>query len=198
MSRLWTNDSASQMVEFAVSLPLLIVLVVGIFDFSGAYTLKQKLANAALEGARAAAADPATDLANPGLTCASLAACPASVADAFQVVDNYLLAAKVSDCSIKPSSATQPAILSWSFTVSNAGPPPCALTLTINRGCLVNSSGNNCLPPATAAPDLIGTQVSIQYAYNWHFNTVVTVLVPSSTYAGTTTLKTSGVALNEN
>src|SRR3984957_18026576 len=91
-----------------------------------------------------------------------------------------------------------PALLSWSFTVSNAGPPPCALTLTINRGCLVNSSGNNCLPPATAAPDLIGTQVSIQYAYNWHFNTVVTVLVPSSTYAGTTTLKTSGVALNEN
>jgi Flp pilus assembly protein TadG len=198
MSRLWADDSASQMVEFAVSLPLLIVFVVGIFDFSGAYTLKQKLANAALEGARAAAADPATDLANPGLTCASLASCPASVADAFQVVDNYLLSAKVSDCGITPGSATQPAILSWKFTVSTAGPPPCALTVIINRGCLVNSSGNNCSQPLTAPPNLIGTQVQIQYAYNWHFNSVVTVLVPGATYAGTTTLKTSGVALNEN
>ena len=65
--RLWTDDCASQMVEFAVSLPLLIVFVVGIFDFSGAYTLKQKLANAARDSARSAAADPATDLGNGGI-----------------------------------------------------------------------------------------------------------------------------------
>jgi Flp pilus assembly protein TadG len=82
IQRLWAEDSAAQMVELAVSLPLLIVFVVGIFDFSGAYTLKQKLANAARDAARTAAADPATDLANAGI--------PASVGDAFQVVDSYL------------------------------------------------------------------------------------------------------------
>jgi len=41
------DDRGSQMVEFAVTLPLLMVFVVGIFDFSGAFTLKQKLTNAA-------------------------------------------------------------------------------------------------------------------------------------------------------
>jgi hypothetical protein len=199
MGRLWADDSAAQMVEFAVSLPLLIVMVVGIFDFSGAYTLKQKLANATREGARAAAADPATDLANPGATCASLAVCPASISDAYQVVYNYLIAEGISNCGINPSSASQPAIFSWSFTASNVGPPPCSFTLTINRGCLVNSSANNCMSPAASAgPDLIGTQVSIQYAYKWHFNSVITVLVPGAGYAGTTTLAVSSVALNEN
>ncbi|MFZ0759119.1 MAG: TadE family protein, partial [Candidatus Sulfotelmatobacter sp.] len=57
-----TDDRAAQIVEFALSLPLLVVFVVGIFDFSGALTLKQKLTNAAREGARVAAADPANDL----------------------------------------------------------------------------------------------------------------------------------------
>ena len=55
-----TCDSGTQIAEFALSLPLLVLFVVGIFDFSGAITLKQKLTNAAREGARAAAADPAS------------------------------------------------------------------------------------------------------------------------------------------
>jgi Flp pilus assembly protein TadG len=36
--RLWRDDRASQIVEFAISLPLLVFLVVGIFDFSNALT----------------------------------------------------------------------------------------------------------------------------------------------------------------
>jgi Flp pilus assembly protein TadG len=34
--RLGAGDGASQIVEFALSLPLLVLFVVGIFDFSGA------------------------------------------------------------------------------------------------------------------------------------------------------------------
>ena len=179
LRRLWTGDSASQMVEFAVSLPLLIVMVVGIFDFSGAYTLKQKLANAAREGARAAAADPATDLANGGT--------PASVSDAFQVVDNYLQAEQINDCGINPGSGSQ-AALTWTFTATAGA---CNLSLAINRGFATKTVG----PPSVNA---IGTQVTIQYAYKWHFNSVITVLVPGSSYSGTTTLNSSSVALNEN
>ena len=73
------DDTAAQLVEFAVTLPLLVVFVVGIFDFSGAFTLKQKLTNVARDAARAAAADPASDLQS---------ASPLSVNDAFQVVDS--------------------------------------------------------------------------------------------------------------
>jgi hypothetical protein len=53
-------------------------------------------------------------------------------------------------------------------------------------------------PPLAAGVKIIGTCVSIQYAYKWHFNSVITVLVPTAGYAGTTTLKTKAVALNEN
>lgn len=46
----WTSllaeSKGSAIVEFAVSLPLLVVLVVGIFDFGSAFTVKQKLAYA--------------------------------------------------------------------------------------------------------------------------------------------------------
>ncbi len=40
---LLADIAASQMAEFAVCLPLLIVVVVGIFDFGEAFNVKQKL-----------------------------------------------------------------------------------------------------------------------------------------------------------
>ncbi len=103
--RAWTGESAAQIVEFAVSLPLLMLFVVGIFDFSNAVALKQKLTNAAREAARVAAADSANDLANPST------AVPASVGDAFQVVDNYLLADKVNDCGLATATSARPPAL---------------------------------------------------------------------------------------
>lgn len=189
--RLWADECASQMVEFAVSLPLLVVMVVGIFDFSGAYTMKQKLANAARNGARAAAADPATDLANGGM--------PASVSDAFQVVDNYLTGEQVNDCGLNLGGAAQ-AALTWTFTATAA---PCNITVAINRGYItgigVTATTSDCTsPPLAAGTKIVATCVYIKYAYKWHFNSVITVLVPGTGYAGTTNLTSKAVALNEN
>src|ERR1035438_10773174 len=53
----------SALLEFAITLPLLVVLVVGIYDFSGAFNQKQKIAQAAQEGAIVAGAQPMTDIA---------------------------------------------------------------------------------------------------------------------------------------
>ena len=39
----------SALLEFAITLPLLVVFVVGIYDFSGAFNQKQKIAQAAQE-----------------------------------------------------------------------------------------------------------------------------------------------------
>src|ERR1700719_2975708 len=93
-NRFFMDEAASQIVEFALSLPLLVLFVVGIFDFSNAISLKQKLTNAAREAARVAAADSANDLGSPS------AGVPASVGDAFQAADNYLLEDKVNDCGL--------------------------------------------------------------------------------------------------
>src|SRR5579863_1335892 len=107
--RFWSDDRGAQIVEFAISLPLLIFLVVGIFDFSNALTLKQRLTNAAREAARVAAADPASDLVNPSTPP------PVSIGDAFQVVDNYLIAEKINDCGLSTATPTASG-LKWTYT----------------------------------------------------------------------------------
>jgi Flp pilus assembly protein TadG len=173
------GDGGAQMVEFAVSLPLLVVFVVGIFDFSGAFTLKQKLANAAREGARAAASGPATDLTN---------AIPASVSDAFQVMDNYLIDNKINDCGI--SATPTGAFPTWTYAATGNGCPGAGLTLTINRGCVTTQN------TAQGTVNLVNTCVTITYAYQWRFNRVIGLL--GGTSAVPSKLTTIAVAFNEN
>src|SRR6516225_8922375 len=52
----------SALLELAISLPLLVVFIVGIFDFSGAFNQKQKLEHAAQAGSILAAAQPTSDI----------------------------------------------------------------------------------------------------------------------------------------
>ena len=89
------RDDASQIVEFALSLPLLVVFAVGIFDFTTAYTVKQKLANAARDCARSVAGSPAGDVGN------TAAPAPASVFDGSDVVANYLDNTNLNSCGIR-------------------------------------------------------------------------------------------------
>ena len=49
-----------------MALPLLLIMVVGIFDFGNAYNIKQKVTNIAREAARMGASQPTADLTNPG------------------------------------------------------------------------------------------------------------------------------------
>jgi len=194
LRRAWRNDHAAQIVEFAVSLPLLVLFVVGIFDFSSAFTLKQKLTNAARDAARTAAADPANDLANPTNPL------PASVSDAFQEVDNYLLANKVNDCGITASSV--PVLLTWTFTANGNGCPAGGITVIINRGYVLPASGTTTLPTVGCAPPsvrnqtaIVSTCVSIQYAYQWTFGRVAGLFGNNTLPA---TISAVAVAMNEN
>ncbi|MGA9509844.1 MAG: TadE/TadG family type IV pilus assembly protein [Candidatus Sulfotelmatobacter sp.] len=181
LRRGWTDDCASQVVELALSLPVLVLFVVGIFDFSGALTLKQKLTNAAREGARVAAADPASDM---------YASVPVAVSDAFQVVDNYLLSEKINDCGLSgggtPPTPTQSG-LTWTYTSTGSGCPGTGITLAINRGYS---------PPPVNGVYLIGTYVTISYAYKWQFNSVGGLV--GTRFLGPSTIKTAAVAFNQN
>jgi Flp pilus assembly protein TadG len=180
LRRGWTSDCASQVVETALSLPLLVLFVVGVFDFSGAITLKQKLTNAAREGARVAASDPASDM---------FAAVPVAVSDAGQVVDNYLLSEKINDCGLGPTLPAAPPQappLTWTYTKTGSGCATGGISIAINRGCSTLENGIN----------LIGTCVTITYAYKWQFNSVSGLFGKS--FAGPTTLTTKAEAFNEN
>jgi len=181
LKRFWTDDRASQILEFALSMPLLVLFVVGIFDFSSAVSLKQKLTNAAREGARVAAADPANDL---------TAAVPASVWDAFWVVDNYLISEKINDCGLAGATpALSAGTLTWVATATGSCPGN-GITLTINRGAVGTiGAGANTV-------HLIETSVNIKYAYKWQYNNVAGLV--GGTFTGPTNLTTTGTAFNEN
>jgi len=186
------DAQASSLVEFAICLPLLVVLVIGIFDFGGAFNQKQILNNAVREGARFGASQPTNDL------CGSCSA-PASVNAIRLLVDSYLLAARVNDCGLSAA------------TVSSSGPPwaytantGCAgtLTLTISRDPPTGSSAsptcsvtiNNYGAPGVTvyAPC---TQVGISYPYQWHFNNVIQLVSPGASYA-LTNIATRATAVN--
>ena len=187
------DEHAAQIVEFAVSLPLLMVFVVGIFDFSGAYTIKNKLTNAAKEAARVAAADPANDLEDT---------LPVSVTDAFQAAHNYILANNLNDCGI--TNAAPKSGLTWTYSAAGSGCPPGGLKIIVNRGYFFQTGSaapTNCASgpaPQAGQTAFVATCVNVQYAYQWRFNRIIGVLVPGATYPGITVLTTSAVVFNEN
>ena len=116
------ETEGSSLVEFAICLPLLVVLVIGIFDFGGAFNLKQELNNAAREGARFGAAQPTNDLLNSGT--------PPSVDAIRYLVDSYLLAARINDCGLSSmAGATSGSYPTWTYTPAGCGG---TLTLTID------------------------------------------------------------------
>jgi len=169
------------------------VFVVGIFDFSNAFTLKEKFTNLARDAARVAAADPTSDL--------QLTSPPLSIADAFQVVDSYLLANNISDCGIKLANGTSSG-LTWTFKVTPTSGSPCGITLTINRGYYFPVTGAalpsvNCTSqsPGTKTA-VIATCVSIQYAYPWRFGRVASLLGRTATLPSS--ISATAVAMNEN
>lgn len=187
------STQASSLAEFAISLPLLVVLVVGIFDFGGAFNLKQQLNNAVREGARFGASQPTNDLVAGTVV-------PPSIDAVRYLVDAYLLANRINDCGL--STATASSGPPWSYTgcggnmtltiakdplTGPAATPTCSLTAS-------NYGAPNPLPNAVFVPC---TWVYISYPYQWHFNSVIQLLVPGSNLA-LTPIATSATVPNMN
>jgi Flp pilus assembly protein TadG len=182
---LFAGTRATQIAEFAVALPLLMVMVVGIFDFGNAYNLKQKVTNSAREAARLGSGQPTNDLSDTP---------PASVLAIRDLVSNSLLSSKVSDCGLSSTAATPVGGTTpwkWTFTTScgSAG----NLVLTVDRGYAFTSTVT-----ASGTPiKMVATNVTILYPYQWQFNRVITVLIPSAIYPGTTQIAVGSVMVNE-
>jgi len=182
------DAEGSQIVEFAVSLPLLIVLVVGIFDFGSAFTVKLKVSNSALEGVRIASALPSSDL--------SLAE-PPSLDSVVSVVDNYLTRANMNDCGLFPivnPPAHAAGTLIWTYT-ANGGGCPGTLTLIIDRGFTYTAGLAN---PFPANYTVEATKVTISYPYKWQFNNVIRLIVPGATYAANSLITSTAIMQNLN
>jgi Flp pilus assembly protein TadG len=169
-----------------VALPLLVVLVVGIFDFGGAFNLKQELNNAVREGARFGASQPTNDLLNTGT--------PTSVDVVRYLVASYLLSARLNDCGLStmPAPTSQSAQMTWTY--STTGTCPGTLQLIVERPCV----SPKC-PVMTGTPNVYVpyTYVKISYPYQWHFNNVIQLLIPGASYV-LSSITTDAAAANMN
>lgn len=183
LSRLQGVDAAAA-IEFAVALPLLVVLVIGIFDFGGAFNLKQELNNAVRDGARFGASQPANDMLNSGT--------PPTVDAVRYLVASYLQAMRVGDCGLAamPAPGSQSGPMTWTYTTT--GTCPSALVLKITRPCISPSCPAITGGTTVYMPD---TYVQISYPYTWHFNSVIQLLVPGANYT-LTNITTDATAAN--
>jgi len=177
------DASGSQLMEFAVALPLLVVFVVGIFDFGGAFDLKQKLSNTTREGARFASSLPTTDLDAIGT--------PPSITAIRDLVVSHLQSARLNDCGLAGQTpAGSAATMTWTYTTPVGGGCPAPLILKIERSyAFTTVVGANTF-------NVINTRVTLQYPYSWHFNKVIQMLVPGATYLGVSQIITDATVPN--
>lgn len=186
-------DDAAQLAEFAVSVPLLVVFVVGIWDFGNAFNLKYKLIDATREGARFAANEPTADLSNPNTTVGQ-----GSIAGIPKLVGSYLLSENVNDCGLSSASPAQishtSGTLMWTYQV-NTGCPG-TLILTIDRGATFTTAAS---PPVYVQGQVVeATQLTLTYPYRWQFVNVIKLIAPNASYATNTTITTSAAVQNLN
>jgi Flp pilus assembly protein TadG len=181
--RLRREIGGSSLVEFAITLPLLVVFIVGIYDFSAAFNQKQKLEHAAHEGAILAGAQPTSDIETAN-------ADPESLHPVVTVVFNSLAAngvlpnANQGTCAAANSTPTHTA-LQWTYTIQGC---PDTVTILINRGWI----------PATAdSTKSVGTLLTLTYPYHWRFNSVIQLLIPGASYSATTVLSETARVHNQ-
>jgi Flp pilus assembly protein TadG len=167
----------AQLAEFALFLPILLVLMIGIFDFGGAWNLKQVLTNATREGARIGESEPTRDLDTS--SCANpVAQCPCSVQAVADAVVRYLNNAGVNASCISPGTPTSSNGLTWTYSCGNG------TSLTINRGFEVLAQNGT---------TIVATKVDLTYPYVWNLNRIIGLLPGHSTMSLPSTITTSGI-----
>lgn len=161
--RNWPSSSGSQLVEFALALPILLLLVVGIWDFGSAFALKQKLTNAAREGDRIVVSTP---ISNPTGASGCSQSVPCSIVSSATAVRQYLTNASLNASWVNPSSPSSSASCpagEWFYGTAGTGP-----SLDIKSGVWIAPSGsvvaaNGSVPVGSVK----ATQVTVTWPLQW-------------------------------
>lgn len=140
-----TKQSGAELVEFALVLPLLLLLFVGILDFGSLFALRQKMTNATREAARIVVSLPLTDT-----SCSS--STPCSIVAATNAVVQYMANAGANLSCIQPGSPTTNAGLEWTYSCTNG------TSLVIDRGYAIPGPGGALIP---------ATQITLVYPIQW-------------------------------
>lgn len=165
---LFRRTEAAELLEFALALPLILLMVVGLLDFSSAYHLKQELANAAREGARLGSSESIADLTDSS---------PGSIVSIKDDVTTYLQNAGVNTSFIGSTLSYNPSTAVATYYSSGTN------GLKIERQYQIYDSSGN---------PIAATRVTLTYAYDWTFgfNHMIQFLIPSAAAASSITITT--------
>jgi Flp pilus assembly protein TadG len=190
------NERGSSLVEFAVVLPLLVVFVVGVYDFSAAFEQKQKIDQSAQEGAIVAGAQPMSDIQTTNGSPSSLQPVVTAVFNSL-AGSGVLTNANQGTCKLPASPGWVPAAptgLTWTYTITgcSAAYPNDALTIAINRGQAVCPS----TPCAAGSTTTVDSVVTVTYPYHWRFGSVIQLLISGPNGYGAPTQVTDSAAVH--
>lgn len=154
-SRLARETRGQEIAEAALVLPIVFMIMLGIFWFGQAFRIYGTITHAAREGARAAVAPLCATCGTP--------LNPATVAqNAVNALQNALLAAKLDPAQPKRYPVTRPALLSC----VNGPAPRCDPTQLTQAGVCVQ---NNVQLSGTNSTSLADCGVSVTFQYPYQF-----------------------------
>lgn len=157
LNHLVGGTRGSEVAEAALVLPLMFMILLGIFWFGQAFRIYGTLTHAAREGARAGVA-PACS------TCASLGGAQRAQ-NAYNAVKKALLAAKLDPGQLQ-MPATTPSLCSCGSSSSSCGSSvtcdPAVSTVCVQANVQLSYSSLN-------GAGTCGTSVSFRYKYPYHF-----------------------------
>jgi hypothetical protein len=162
--KLGRDSRGQEIAEFAALLPILFLVLIGIFWFGQAFRMYGTITHAAREGARAAVA-PA---------CATCSSATTATQNAWNAVQSALNAA-----NMNPTLAQQPTVLpplcqcvegqsSTSCTGSSGSPSPLSCDPSQSHICVQGDTANISAllsSPGTGGAGTCGVSVSFQYPY---------------------------------
>jgi Flp pilus assembly protein TadG len=178
---LFSREDGAELLEFALVLPILLVMLVGVIDFGQAWAVKDKLAGAAREGARVAIAE-FNDTTNPQCSGGT----PCSVQAAASAATAYLNNAGVDICGLDPATSTPTAgTFAWTYT-SGTCASGTTWTLLVERAVPMTNNGVTAL----------GTRVTLSYPFAWNFANVAGLLGGTNFFTSTVTLNSAEIMTN--
>lgn len=170
------GTEAAQIVELAITLPVLVGLWYGMFDFGQAFNIKQKLSDITRQAARFAANQTTIDLTT---------APPQSILAVRNLVSASLIANNMSDCGLASKIPTQSPTYTWTFTAACGAAD---LTLKINRGKILGAG----------LQTVEATQVDLNYPHQWQFSRVVKLIAPNASFTGPAQIPSTSIMANIN
>jgi len=154
-SRLSRETRGQEIAEAALVLPIVFMLMLGIFWFGQAFRIYGTITHAAREGARAAVAPLCA-------TCGTPLTLPAVAQNAVNALQDALLAAKLDPAQPKKYPVTRPAL----FSCTNGAAAPCDSTQLTQAGVCVQ---NNVQLSEINSTGLAGCGVSVTFRYPYQF-----------------------------